>query len=103
VPAAAPIAPQNGAQTVEQPAAQPGPIVSETQVDQQELALQLAADEAAQAQLDARREETTKRPPDISAEQTQALVGRNPCSVPRADPQTCAAGSWKPATVVAVP
>lgn len=72
------------------------PVISAAQQAQQAVSLQLAADEAAQAVRQAQLQDAAARPPDVSADQVATMTGRNPCSVPRADPHTCAQGLFKP-------
>lgn len=95
------------------PAAQPlplnsagEPVISQEQQAQQALSLQLAEQEgnaAADAQLAAQRAsanaDANSRAPDVSYEDAKAMLHRDPCSVPRADPHTCAQGLYKPTPV----
>jgi hypothetical protein len=82
------------------------PVISQEQQAQQSLSLQLAEQEGAvavDAQLAAQRAtadaEALSRPPDVSYEDAKALLGRDPCSVPRANPHTCMNGLYKPTPV----
>lgn len=75
------------------------PIIDQRQQQQQAQALQLAADEAASAARNAQLADAASRPPDVSADAVATMTGRNPCSVPRADPATCATGLYKPTPV----
>lgn len=74
-------------------------VISPQQQDQQALMLQNAADEAAAAQRQAYLDDTTQRPPDMSAAEVAEMAHRDPCHIPRADPATCASGLWKPTPI----
>lgn len=76
------------------------PVIDARQQQQLDQSANMAAAEAAQAQLDAQRAEAAVRPPDVSYEDAQSvLVGRDPCSIRGADPATCKGGWWKPTPV----
>ena len=82
------------------------PVISVEQQQQQALSLQLAEQEgaaAADAQLAADRAAADAaalaRPPDVSYEDAKAMLHRDPCHVPRANPATCAQGLYKPTPV----
>lgn len=82
------------------------PIITAEQQRQQALSLQLAeqegnaaADRALQAQRSAAYADAADRPPDVSAADGATMMGRPLCSVPRADPHTCAQGLFKPTPV----
>lgn len=81
------------------------PVIDRRQQQQQYLALQLAEQERLDAlnyaTLKAQAEaEIANRQPDVSYEDAKALLGgRDPCSVPRANPHTCALGLYKPTPV----
>jgi len=75
------------------------PIIDARQQEQQQLALELAAQEALQAQRAAQLSDAYSRAPDVSYEDAKALLGRDPCHVPRADPATCSRGLYKPTPV----
>ncbi len=76
------------------------PVIDARQQQQLDQSANMAAAEAAQAQLDVQRADTAARPPDVSNEDARAVLnGRDPCSIRGADPQTCKAGWWKPTPV----
>lgn len=82
------------------------PVISQEQQAQQSQSLQLAEQEgaaAADAQLAAQREaanaDAAQRAPDVSYQDAVNLLHRDPCSVPRANPATCAQGLFKPTPV----
>lgn len=101
------------AQAPAAPAAQPlplnsagEPVISQEQQAQQAQSLNMALDEgmtaveAQQAQMrEAANADALSRPPDVSYEDAKALLGRDPCHVPRANPATCAQGLFKPTPV----
>lgn len=82
------------------------PVIDDSQQAQQQQSLQLAEQEGAAAvdqQLAADRAaanaEALSRPPDVSKEEAEAMMHRDLCSVPRANPATCAHGLYKPTPV----
>lgn len=82
------------------------PVIDAYQQAQQQQSLQLAEQEGAAAvdqQLAADRAaanaEALSRPPDVSKEEAEAMMHRDLCSVPRANPATCAQGLYKPTPV----
>jgi hypothetical protein len=83
------------------------PIIDQVQQAQMQQSLTLAEQEggaAADRQLQNQRAtayaDAASRPPDVSYEDARDLNnGRDPCSVPRADPHTCAQGVYKPTPV----
>jgi hypothetical protein len=82
------------------------PVISHAQQQQMQQSLFLAEQEGAtavDAQMAAQRAtadaEALNRPPDVSYEEAKALLGRDPCSVPRANPHTCSQGLYKPTPV----
>jgi hypothetical protein len=89
VPAAAPL-PLNSAGQ---------PVIDETQQQQLDLSAQMAADEQQAALRAAQLADAASRAPDVSYTDAQALLHRDPCHVPRADPATCARGLFKPTPV----
>lgn len=82
------------------------PVISAEQQAQHRLSLQLAeqeanaaADAALKAQRDAALADAQSRAPDVSYEDAKAMLHRDPCSVPRANPHTCKQGLFKPTPV----
>jgi hypothetical protein len=82
------------------------PVISQEQQQQQNLSLQLAEVEGGMAvdqQLAAQRATANAvdlgRAPDVSYEDAKRMLGRDPCSVPRANPHTCMNGLYKPTPV----
>lgn len=97
---------QNGAQVAPTPIPAPlpinsagQPIIDRRQQQQLDQSAQMAAEEAAAAVRAAQLADAADRPPDVSADQVATMTGRNPCSVPHSDPQTCASGLYKPTPV----
>lgn len=75
------------------------PVIDARQLSQQAQALELAAQEAASAARAAQLADDASRAPDVSYDDAKALLGRDPCHVPRADPATCARGLFKPTPI----
>lgn len=75
------------------------PVIDQVQLQQQAQALELAAQEALRDARAAQLADAAARPPDVSYEDAAALLHRDPCHVPRADPATCARGLFKPTPV----
>lgn len=82
------------------------PVISQEQQRQMQQSLVLAeqegnaaADQALANQRAAAEADAASRQPDVSYEEAKALLGRDPCSVPRANPHTCARGLFKPTPV----
>jgi hypothetical protein len=68
------------------------PVIDETQARQLDAAAELAASEASQEYANARQQEYNSAPVVKDAEQVKAEYGRDMCSAPRADPNTCKRG-----------
>lgn len=82
------------------------PVIDQAQANQQQLSLSLAEQEGAAAvdaqlaaQRDAANAEALSRPPDVSKAEAEAMMGRDLCHVPRANPATCGQGLYKPTPV----
>lgn len=82
------------------------PVISQAQQQQMQQSLELAEQEGAAAvdqqladQRAAQNAADLARPPDVSYEDAKKLLGRDPCSVPRANPVTCKQGLYKPTPV----
>lgn len=75
------------------------PVIDRTQQQQLDMSAQMAADEQQAALLAAQNADAANRAPDVSYEDAKKLLGRDPCSVPRANPHTCARGLFKPTPV----
>jgi len=75
------------------------PVIDETQQQQQDFSAQMAADEQQAALRAAQLANADSRAPDVSYADAAALLHRDPCHVPRADPATCARGLYKPTPV----
>jgi len=82
------------------------PIIDQAQQAQMQQSLSLAEQEggvAADQQLAAQRAtanaDALSRPPDVSKQDAEAEMHRDLCSVPRANPATCASGLYKPTPV----
>ena len=75
------------------------PVISAVQQQQLNMSAELAAQEAQAEVANARATDVSSRAPDVSYEDAKALLGRDPCHVPRADPHTCAQGLYKPTPI----
>ena len=75
------------------------PVIDRAQQAQLAQSAQLAADEQVAALRAAALADDANRAPDVSYADAVALLHRDPCHVPRADPATCARGLFKPTPV----
>lgn len=75
------------------------PVINAVQQQQLDQSAWLAAQEAVAGVENARATDIASRPADVSYEDAKALLGRDPCHVPRADPHTCMNGLYKPTPV----
>jgi hypothetical protein len=75
------------------------PVIDARQQEQQQQSLELAAQEAISAARAAQLADDASRAPDVSYADAEALLHRDPCHVPRADPATCARGLFKPTPI----
>jgi len=75
------------------------PVINTVQQQQLDQSAWLAAQEAQAEVANARATDVASRPADVSYEDAKALLGRDPCHVPRADPHTCAQGLYKPTPI----
>lgn len=75
------------------------PIIDRQQQQQMDMSAQMAADEQQAAIRAAQLADAQSRAPDVSYADAAALLHRDPCHVPRADPATCSRGLFKPTPV----
>lgn len=75
------------------------PVIDAQQQQQLDMSAQMAADEQQAAQLAAQLTDAASRAPDVSKEEAEQMMHRDLCSVPRANPHTCAQGLFKPTPI----
>ncbi len=75
------------------------PVIDAVQQQQLNFSAEMAAQEAIAEVTNAQATDVASRLPDVSYEDAKALLGRDPCSVPRANPHTCAQGLYKPTPI----
>jgi hypothetical protein len=75
------------------------PVIDRQQQQQLELSAQMAADEQQAALQAAQLADAESRAPDVSKEDAEQMLHRDLCSVPRANPHTCAQGLFKPTPI----
>jgi hypothetical protein len=75
------------------------PIIDQVQQQQLNFSAEMAAQEALDSVANARATDVASRPPDVSKADAEAMMHRDLCHVPRADPHTCEQGLYKPTPV----
>lgn len=75
------------------------PIIDPVQQQQLDMSAQMAADEQQAALRAAALADAQSRAPDVSKADADAMMHRDLCHVPHADPHTCDQGLYKPTPV----
>lgn len=75
------------------------PVIDAVQQQQLNFSADMAAQDAQSEVANARATDVASRPPDVSKADAEAMMHRDLCHVPRADPHTCEQGLYKPTPV----